>query len=238
MRFRRTRRSSVYEQLKAHGKVVRGWLGVSIASVNDPNESKVAESFGYTKNEGVIVQQVLPDTPSSGKLEEGDIITALNGKQVKDVHELRNQIAMTAPGKEISLSVFRDKKNKDVTVKLGEQPANLSLASRNGQGEDNADNGKTTSVGLGLTDLTDDLRDRFGIDANVKGALVREVDPKSPAAKEGIRPGDVITKVGNKSVSSADEAKDALGNADLSKGVRLYVVSKDASRFVFLQSEK
>ena len=229
---------AVYEQLKAHGKVVRGWLGVAIASVNDPNENKVAQSFGYTKNEGVIVQQVLPGTPSTGKLEEGDIITALNGKEVKDVHQLRNQIAMTEPGKDITLSVFRDKRTSDVTIKLGEQPANLSLSSRNGQGDENADNSKTSSVGLGLTDLSDDLRDRFGIDADVKGALVRQVDPRSPAAKEGIRPGDVITKVGNKSVSSADEAKDALSKADLSKGVRLYVVSKDASRFVFLQSEK
>src|SRR5205823_4528785 len=67
----------VYEQLKAHGKVTRGWLGVGIASVNDPRVTKLAESFGYDKSTGVFVQQVMPDTPASGKLHEGDVITAL-----------------------------------------------------------------------------------------------------------------------------------------------------------------
>ncbi len=231
----------VYEQLKAHGKMVRGYLGVGIASVDDPRVGKIAESFGYTKSDGVIVQQTFEGTPATGKLEEGDIITAMNGKAVKDVQQLRNAVADTAPGKEITFSVFRDKKNQDVKIKIGEQPEEMGLPTHGKHGansdQNNADNGKS-SVGLGLTDISDELRERFGIDANIKGALVREVDPKSPAAKEGIRPGDVITKVGSDTVTSAKEAKEALSNADLSKGVRLYVVSKDASRFVFLQSDK
>ena len=95
-----------------------------------------------------------------------------------------------------------------------------------------------TKIGVTLGDLSDELAQRFGIDKGVKGAIVREVDPKSAAAREGIRPGDVITEIAKTEVSNAKEAREALAKADLSKGVRLYVVSREGSRFVFLQSEK
>jgi serine protease Do len=233
----------VYSQLKTNGKVTRGWLGVGIASVNDPRVLKLAESFGYNKNEGVIVQQVMPDTPATDKLKHGDIITAMNGKPVKDVQELRNQIAQVAPNTEVTLSVFRDGKIDDVKLKVGEQPDDMKLASetrsgRRGGGGDAADQSSAVGkLGVGLSDPNDELAQKFGIEATQKGALVVEVDPKSPAYKEGIRPGDVITEVGKTAVKNAKEAKDALGKIDLSKGVRLYVVSREGSRFVFVSSD-
>ncbi len=228
----------VYDSLKAHGKVTRGWLGVAIASVNDPRVTKLAESFGYDKADGVFVQQVMDDTPATGKLQEGDVVTAMNGKPVKDVHELRNAIASVAPNTEVTLTVFRDKKSQDVKIKVGEQPEDMKLGSRgtSGQGEDQAAPSKGT-LGLALGDLSDDLRNRYGIESSVKGAIVREVDPKGPAAREGIRPGDVITKVGSQSVNNAKDAKEAIKAGDITKGIRLYVVGRDASRFVFIQQD-
>ena len=228
----------VYEQLKTNGKVTRGWLGVAIASVNDPRVTKLAESFGYDKAEGVFVQEVMDDTPATGKLQEGDVITTINGEKVKDVQELRNRIAATAPNQEITLGVFRDKKMQDVKLKVGEQPAELRTASRGGGGGDDAAPASKNALGLGLVDINDQARDRYGIGADVKGALVREVDPKGPAAGEGIRPGDVITRVGDQSVANAKDAREALSKADIAKGVRLYIVGRDASRFVFIQSDK
>jgi len=231
----------VYEQLKTHGKVTRGWLGVAIASVSEPDISKIAESMGYNGTTGVLVQQVMEGTPSTGKLQEGDVVTAINGKAIKDVSELRNEVAATPPGKEITLTVFRDKKQQDIKLKLGEQPENMRLGSRGNKGgggadDQNADASKN-GIGLGLADISDEVRERFGIDANVKGAVVREVEPRSAAAKEGIKPGDVITKVGSQAVSNAKEAREALSKADLTKGVTLYVVGKEASRFVFIQKD-
>jgi serine protease Do len=229
----------VYEQLKTGGKVVRGWLGVAIASVSDPRVLKTAESFGYDKTDGVLVQEVMDNTPATGKLQEGDIVTAMNGNPVKDVQELRNKIANVHPGTEITLTVFREKKSQDVKLKVGEQPENMSMASARSGNNANGDDAAPAkgTLGLALSDLSDETRERFGVDSKVKGALVREVDPKGPAAKEGIRPGDVITKVGGQAVNSAKEARDAISKADSSKGVRLYVVGKDASRFVFVQAE-
>src|SRR5439155_3148238 len=234
----------VYGQLKDKGKVTRGWLGVAIASVNEPSVAKLAESFGYKGNDGVFVQQVMPDTPSSGKLKNGDVITQLNGKPVKDVTELRNQIASLPPNNEVMLGVFRDGKTQDVKLKLGEQPEDLAVAhNRGGRGGDSGSGEEGTAdaktkIGVTLGDLSDELAQRFGIDKGVNGAIVREVDPKSAAAREGIRPGDVITEIAKTEVSNAKEAREALAKADLSKGVRLYVVSREGSRFVFLQSEK
>jgi serine protease Do len=200
---------------------------------------KIAESMGYDKTDGVLVQQVMEGTPATGKLQEGDIVTAMNGENVKDVQELRNRIASVAPGQEVTLTVFREKKPVDVKLKVGEQPEDMKLGRAGGKNGDDttAESGKGT-LGMVLTDVSDEIRQRYGIDAGVKGAVVRDIDPKSPAAKEGIRPGDVITKVGNKSVSDAKEAKNALKDADLAKGIRLYVVGRDASRFVFVQSDK
>src|SRR5687767_8629570 len=120
----------VFAQLKSNGKVTRGWLGVGIASVNDPRIVKLAEDFGYTKNEGVFVQQVMPDTPATGKLRHGDIITAMNGKPVKDVQELRNHIAEVAPDTEVTLSVFREGKTEDVKLKVGAQPDEMRSEER------------------------------------------------------------------------------------------------------------
>src|SRR5688500_4491157 len=233
----------VYDQLKTGKKVVRGWLGVAIASVNDPRVSKLAEDFGYTKNEGVFVQEVMPDTPSSGKLQKGDVVTAINGKPVKDVQELRNQVAVIQPNTEVALTVFREGKTQDVKLKLGEQPEDLASArsgrgGRGGSGGDPADESPAKGkLGMGLGDATEALAQKFGFEPSTKGAVVIEVDPKSPAAREGIQPGDVITEVGKTAVTNAKEAREALAKADLDKGVRLYVVSREGSRFVFVQAD-
>ena len=234
----------VFDQLKTGKKVVRGWLGVAIASVNDPRVSKLAESFGYDKSEGVFVQEVMDGTPSSGKLQKGDIVTAINGKPVKDVQELRNQVAMIAPNTEVTLGVFRDGKTTDVKLKLGEQPEDLASArsgrgGRGGSGEGKADESPATGkLGIGLGDTSEALAEKFGFEPSTKGAVVVEVDPKSPAAREGIRPGDVITEVGKTAVKNAKEAREALAKVDLSKGVRLYVVSREGSRFAFVQADE
>src|SRR5438034_2834107 len=95
----------IYDQLKENGKVVRGYIGVKIGSVADSPD--LAKTFGYEKDNGVLVVETFPDTPATGKLHKGDIVTAINGKPVKDSTQLRNTVAAVKPGEEVTFTVFR-----------------------------------------------------------------------------------------------------------------------------------
>ncbi|HEX8521285.1 MAG TPA: trypsin-like peptidase domain-containing protein [Tepidisphaeraceae bacterium] len=230
----------VYQQLKSSGKVTRGWLGVSIASVSDSRTQDVARSFGYNELTGVLVQQVLEGTPAAGKLEDGDIVTKLNGKDLRDASQLRNMVAGMAPGTEVTMTVFRSGKTQDVKLKLGEQPDNPSLARGGRGGNATPDAPKAQGLdklGMKLSDINDQIAERFNLGEQKQGAVVTQVDPRSVAARNDLRPGDVITKVEGKAVKNATEARDALKDADLAKGVRVYVNSPIGSRYVVLKNE-
>jgi serine protease Do len=231
----------VYTQLKENGKMVRGYIGVEIGSVTD--DVDLARSFGYNETTGVLVNSTFPDTPAFGKLKRGDIITAINGKKVKDRDQLRNQVAATEPGKDLTFTVFRRGKTIDVPITIGEQPEEIASLRRGGGSGDNDEGGpahnEMSAKGLGIHVMTatDDLTSKFGLDAGTKGAIVTSVDRKSPAARAGIVPGDVITEVGDESIETARQATDALGKQDLSKGIRLSITNQLGSRFVLLKEE-
>jgi serine protease Do len=228
----------IYSTLKEKGKVTRGWLGVSIRDV--AKDLKVAQSFNYDGHTGVLVYQVLPETPAIGKLQPGDIITAVNGKDVESVQELRNSIAALPPGAEVKMKVFRGGNTENVTIKLGEQPENVLAMRGPRRDREPAPKDTTTSadaLGVKVQSLTPDIARRLKLDLN-SGAVVMRVTRNSPAARAGLTIGDVITLVGKTPIESADDLISALEKADLKKGVRLYVTNGDASRFVVVSSEK
>jgi serine protease Do len=229
----------IYSILREKGKVTRGWLGVSISDVAKNLDE--AKSFGYTNTNGVLVEQILPKTPATGKLQPGDIVTKLNGKPVDNVQQLRNTVAMTAPGSDVTMSVFRDGKERDVTIKIAEQPENALASlggrgSKGGNGDANVDAAAAESLGLKLQTLNSELAEKFGLADIKSGAVITAVAPRSTAARAGLRPGDVITKINRSAVNNAKDASDVLAKEDLKKGVRMYVTSAEGSRFVFLRS--
>ena len=228
----------IYTMLKDKGKVTRGWLGVKIEDVQ--REPGLAHSFGYDDESGVLVDEVYPDTPAFNHLQNGDIITSIDGKPVHDTQSLRNHIAMIAPGTTTKMGVFRDHKETEIDLKLGEQPDNLMAMTGRGHSEDGKANGDaevTEALGMRLSNVTDELAEKYSLDTLRKGALITSVKNKSIARKNGLNAGDVITRIGDTKVDNAAEAADALSKADLKKGVRLYVSTPDGSRFVFLQDE-
>jgi serine protease Do len=235
----------VYAALKEKGKVTRGWLGVSIQDL--AREPGMAKTFGYGEDKGVLVNETFSSTPATGKLQHGDIITALNGKPVETVQDLRNTVAATAPGTDLKMKVFRDGREQDVTVKIGEQPENLMAMGQAlkpeptaGPGDVRRDRGQEKAENLGLTLInpTDVLAQRFGLKAgDHAGAMVARVAPRSPAVKAGFREGDLITQVNDHPVKTAQEAADALAKQDLSKGVRFYVITRLGARYVFVEPD-
>jgi serine protease Do len=225
----------VYSAIKKDGKVVRGWLGVKISDVS--SEPEKAQTFpGFKGTDGVLVEETVKGTPATGKLEPGDIITALNGKPVKNVQELRNTIAATRPGAELAFTVYRDEKSQDVKIKIGEQPEDPQLAAAGG-GEHNAHATQASGAVLGLKLATpnDQLAKQYGLGEAREGALITDIDPKSPAAKADLRKGDVIVRVFTTEVHNAKEAADANNKADQSKPIRLYVANDQGSRFVVIK---
>jgi len=225
----------VYEQLKTSHKVVRGWLGVSIRDV--AMDVPLAKSWGYTGTTGVLVEETFANTPAYGKLQEGDIVTGLNDRTINDVQQLRNAVAATSPGTEVTLKVFRKGATQDVKVTIGNQPEDLSLAlnHKHGPAEENpAETSNTDAWGLTLETLDQATAERMGLNEST-GALITAVAKDSAAAKAGLLAGDVIKRIGDQKITSADQAAAALKKADLAAGVRLYVASKDGSRFLFLQ---
>ncbi len=185
---------------------------------------------------GIVVDETFPNTPATGKLQVGDIITGLNGKPLKDVNELRNTVATTPPGTEVTLNVFRAGKQQDVALKIGTQPDDLLAMGSPKSPKSPADAGRADadSIGLTLSSVTPDLAQQYSLPDNNQGAIVTRVDRNSPAAKAGLRVGDLITKVGDKAVNSPDEAVAALKSQDLKKGIGLTVVSREGTRLAFV----
>jgi serine protease Do len=220
---------AVMDQLIAHGQVVRGYLGVYIGNVSDD----LAKSFGYTGKGGVLVQDASPDGPGAkAGLKAGDIILERDGKPVLDVVTFRNGIAQTAPGSALTLTIWRDGKKQTLSAKLEELHADGKAPSK-GKGGGSVGGGR----GLGLSDLTDEMRRRLNTDIS-KGAVVVRIEPDSAAAHAGLQPGDVITGVGSSDVKDVKDAERLIGHADSGKPLRLRIVREGHGMFVILPPPK
>ena len=150
-----------------------------------------------------------------------------------DADELRNTIALTEPGKTVTLGVYRNGKEQDVQVKLGELPENVTDRSgRNMPGEERQQ--APASFGMRLSDPSDALTRQYDL-PDQNGAVVSAVQPNSAAARAGLRPGDVITGINGQKITSADQARNALSKADSKKGIRFDVSNKDGSQLLFLR---
>ena len=213
---------SVIAQLKDKGAVTRGWLGVQI----QPVTSGIAESLGLESAHGALVDEVQANSPAAkAGVQSGDVITAVNGKPVKDSRDLSRQIAALAPGSSIKLDLVRKRETKTLTVALGTMP-NQKQASAS---EDQSTQGSGVPH-LGLTVAP--ASDVAG--SGNKGVVVTSVDPEGPAADHGLETGDIILNAGGKAVSSAGDLRAALSEAktDGKHDVLMKVKTSQATKFV------
>ena len=191
---------SIYERLVRDGRVVRGWLGIGIQNLTP----ELARSFdfedAYAKSQhGILVGAVTSSSPAArAGLESGDIITALDGRDVRDVTQFRGAVAEMASGTQAKLALWRDGKQVDVDITVGNAP-------------DQADEGQATpkaatGFGLELSDIDEHVRAQLGLDDEAHGAAIVNVAPGSPADDAGLAAGDVILGVGRKSVADAASA--------------------------------
>jgi serine protease Do len=195
---------NVMDQILAHGKVVRGYLGIYIQDLTP----ELARQFGLNQGGGVLVGDVSPDTPASrAGLKKGDVILQLNGTPVDSRSSLQVQISQTPPGTPVKLEVRRDGKTQNLTVNLGELP---EKAEKFGQGE------KPSGAleGVDVETLTPEIAQQLDLPAGTRGVVVGSVDSSSAAAASGLSRGDVIQEVNHKPVHNTEEFRQALAGAE------------------------
>ena len=211
----------VVAQLIDQGHMTRGWMGVRIQAVT----ADIADGLGLKKAEGALVDEPQSGSPAArAGILAGDVITAVDGKDVKDSHDLARRIAAMAPGSSVKLTILRKSETKTVTLTLGQLPdqrqANASI--------EGTRDGSTPRLGLTLVPASD-----VG-GAGDQGVAVTAVDPEGPAAEHGIKTGDVILDIAGKSVSNPEDVRQALASVhkDGKRAVLMRVKSGDATKFV------
>jgi Do/DeqQ family serine protease len=191
------------DQLIKSGKVRRGMIGVTI----QPVTSDLASSLGLSDARGALVSSVQAGSPAErAGIRRGDVIVAFNGSPVTDSNSLRNQVARTQPGADVTLTISRDNREQQVRVSLGELPAERMTASSEGSSDGN-DTGK---LGIRVEPLTPALADRLNLRGGAQGLVVTDVDPVGPAANAGIRENDVIEEVNRQPVRSVADLQPAI----------------------------
>jgi serine protease Do len=217
---------TVVQQLKDHGAVSRGWLGVEI----QPVTPDLADSLGVKADAGALVAKETPGSPAiDAGVKVGDVIEAVNGDQVADPRDLARRIAALGPKKIVSLTLTRDGKEQKVDVTLGDMPSDKALAAvAEAPSDENAASGGLGKLGLELEP------------AKGGGVKIVSVEPDSPAAEHGLAAGDVIVDAGGQEVAKPADVSAALEGAKSAgrKSVLLRVRSNQSVRFIALPVKK
>jgi serine protease Do len=211
----------IANELIKDGHVDHGYIGISIENVTPSN----AKFFGVQKAAGAVVSDVTPDAPGSkAGLKTGDVITELNGNPVADAGELQMKVGQTQPGTTVHLTVERDGKTQNIAVTLESMP--------NGKTQEIAqnDHGKGR-WGLGLADLTPDVRQQIQAPSGVHGAVVENVRTGSPADDAGLQRGDVIVSVDRKPTPNAADVAQQLSSIPQGQDALVLVWSDGGSYF-------
>ncbi len=217
----------VIEQLKEHGQVRRGWLGVQVQRVTPD----LAETLGMGEPKGALVTSVSPDSPA-GKagVKQGDIITRFGDRDIEQMRQLPRVVAATPIGRSVPMTLLRDGKPESVTVTVGElepQPQQVAAGS-SGEPRPAAPVESRKVLGLTLAPLTPGLREAFSITPDIEGVVVTEVGESSPASERGIEAGDVIVEAGQEPVKTPDELNTRIQEAkDQGRKTVLMLVSRD-----------
>jgi serine protease Do len=220
--------SSVIEQLRAEGRVERGWLGVSI----QPVDADVANSLEMSNPQGALIANVATGSPAAeAGLRPGDVILSFNGKKVSKMKDLPWLVADVKAGKKVKIEVWRDGKQRTLKAIIQSTPEqNAKRASVS-----NPEKGSAGKLGLKLAAISSDLRQRYRIPSDSKGVLILGVVPNSPADAKGLRAGDIISMVGQTRVDTPEDVVREVKKASVkSKAILLLVQREDREQFVAL----
>ncbi|MEV4609257.1 DegQ family serine endoprotease [Neorhizobium sp. LMR1-1-1.1] len=220
----------VVAKLMKDGSIDHGFIGVQI----QPVTADIADAIGLGKAEGALVAGVNDNTPAAkAGVEAGDVITALGGKPISSPRDLSRMVADLVPGSKEELTVWRQGTPKDLRLTIGENSEDQQQASSD-EGKSGPAAHKIPNIGVGLADITAEVRQALNLPAKEKGAVIASVVPGKPAADAGLQEGDIIVSVNQHAVNSANEAKTAVADAGKAgrKAVLLLIQRGDNQSFV------
>jgi serine protease Do len=220
----------VAQDLIDYGAAQRAWLGVQVTRVSPED----AEAFGLPAIAGVVVQSTTEDGPGADAgLEQGDVITELDGMTIGSGGDLQQLVAEHSKGDEVTLTVYRDGKARRLDVTLGDSPISRSSAEhRSGPRPAASRSGEVRKLGLTLAPLDDAQARQLGLD-RTKGVVIADVSPDGPAAPRGVVPGLVLEQVGDHRVRDVADAVEALDQVASGSVVTLHLRGPDGlSRIV------
>lgn len=226
---------AVAQDLIAHGKVSRGYIGINIGEV----DNAIAKSLGMDKPKGIIIQGILEDgAAAQADLRAGDIILDIDGREVNRPNELQSYVASKTAGTIVTLTIFRDGETmtRKVTLKARDEDVKTEPASDKSDSKQKNDSGATTAkfdnIGLTVKNLTSKDKTDFSLS---EGVLITNVEPFSKAEDQKLFAGLVIVEADKEKVENVDDLKSVI-NSKKGSALLLKVVDKDGNnRFVGIE---
>ena len=211
---------TVMDSLIKRGKVIRGWLGVSIQAITP----ELAKQFNLEEEYGALVGDVIEESPAEkAGIMRGDVIIEYNGKKVDEPYNLRNTVANTSPGDEVELKVVRDGEIITIKVTIGELPSETQTAPRREY--------ENALRGVSVRDLTSELYTQLNIPEKIKGVVVSDIKPGSPA-EEKLLEGDIIQQINKKAVANSQDYESIVSKIKSDEDILLLVFRKGHSVFI------
>ncbi|WP_298268585.1 DegQ family serine endoprotease [Geobacter sp.] len=213
----------VIPQLEEKGKVVRGWLGVTI----QPITPDLARSFGLENEKGALIADVVKDGPAAkAGLESGDVVLEFDGKKIREVNELPRIVAATPVGRTVKVKILRDGKPREVEVTVG----------RLAEGEEGGTKVAEEKLGMTVRELNPELAAKMGLKES-GGVVVTAVESGSAAEGAGVQPGDVIREIGGRPVATVADYDKAIRSYKKGDVIRFLLRRGDGNYFLALRVE-
>jgi serine protease Do len=226
------RAKEVINELITRGKVIRGYLGVSIMNV----DKAIAKQFGITEKQGVLVNGIVKGSAADkGGVLRGDVITVFNNHAISNSEGLQKIVQDTKPGEEVEVTVIRNKQARKLKIRLAEMPANIEETQAPQTEKPKTSAGTAEWKGIKVSDLTNELAAAYNIPEGEKGAVVTGVEATDQAANLGLQEGDLVKGVNQSPVTSAAEFKKAADKIDLSEGLVFDVLRNGVPLYITYQ---
>ncbi len=216
----------VIDQLREYGQTRRGWLGIRIQQVT----SDIAEGLGLPSTGGALVADVTANGPAAkAGMQNGDLVTAFDGKPVADSRSLPRMVADTPIGKTVDLQVLRNGRKQTLHATVAKlDDSDEAAAPKLAKTAAPKSNSRLSQLGLTLEAIDGDARTKYHLGGDIQGVLVSAVDPDSPADEKNFRPGDVIVQVQSETVHTPDDvARRVDADAKAGRKVELMLVNRD-----------